>query len=133
MNRWTKDIILSPDFIVNSEGQPEEEILIVGTIGSFMGSDKVVTTDDLYKKIEELGLKLCSSRIGPELRLQYQDQPYGEYLYIGMKQIADSGGDLGIFRLYHGDDRLWLDDRWVLPGHEWGPVDAFVFSVRKQF
>jgi len=67
------------------------------------------TTENIYQKAEELGLKLCPVEVGPYYRLQYADQPTNEYLYIGMKQIADSGGDLSVFGLDRGDGGLWLD------------------------
>ena len=48
-----------------------------------------------------------------------------------MKQITDSDGDPGVFRLERDDDGLWLRDDWAEPGGEWDPSSGFVFRLRK--
>src|SRR5258708_6667307 len=101
--------------------------LKVGDLG-FQGS---ATTDQVYAKAKELGLDLCPAEIGPHLRLKYQDQPYGDYFYIGMPQISGSDGDLDVFRVSHGGGGLWLDDSWAIPANEWSPGIEFVFSLCK--
>jgi hypothetical protein len=95
------------------------------------------TTDEIYKKAEELGLELCPPETGPRLRLDYEkifnrEQPRGEYNYIAMKQITDSGGDPGVFSVHrHVDGEQWLDNYWAKPTDEWYPDDRFVFRLRK--
>lgn len=89
------------------------------------------TTDNIYKKAEELGLELCPAEVGPQYRLQYTDQPMDEYLYIAMKQIAGSGGYPRVFGLYRGGAGLYLDDRWAEPASQWGSDCGFVFRIRK--
>ncbi len=80
---------------------------------------------------EELGLELCPPQVGPELRLSYKDQTYGEYLRIAMKQITDSYGYPDVFSLGRSGGGLWLDNCWAFPDYEWRPDDGFVFRLRK--
>ena len=89
------------------------------------------TTENIFKKAQELGLELCPAEVGPQYRLQYIDQPMNEWLYIAMKQIADSGGRPRVFELGRGGDGLWLNDRWAAPEDVWAPNRQFAFRLRK--
>lgn len=89
------------------------------------------TTDNIYKKAEELGLELCPAEVGPQYRLQYTDQPADEYLYIAMKQIIASDGRPCVFELGRGGGGLCLYRAWAEPAYQWGPGNGFVFRLRK--
>lgn len=89
------------------------------------------TTDDIYKKVEELGLELCPAEVGPHYRLKYTDQPLNEWVRIGMKQIAGPSGDLNVFRLERYGDGLWLHNDWAEPTDGWNPGNELVFRLRK--
>lgn len=78
---------------------------------------------------KEMGLELCSSDVGPALRLEYSDQPAGECLYIAMKPIRSSDGVPRIFAVVHGSEGLALDAVSALPADEWAATDLFVFQV----
>ena len=57
----------------------------------------------MYKRARELGLELVPAEVGPQLRLQYKDQPIGEMLYIAMEPIAESDSkNTYVFFLTHG-------------------------------
>lgn len=89
------------------------------------------TTKELYERAKLLGLDLCPPEIGPELRLKYKDQPLGEWKYIAMKPIIDSGGHPDVFELVRDDGGLWLLSRWTNPDGPWSLVDEMVFCLRK--
>jgi len=47
----------------------------------------------IYAAAKERGLELCPAEVGPQLRLQYQDQ-LDEWLVIGMEPILGPDGTL---------------------------------------
>ncbi|OGF21620.1 hypothetical protein A2316_00950 [Candidatus Falkowbacteria bacterium RIFOXYB2_FULL_38_15] len=125
---YAQSILDSKDFITAKKSEPTDLVrLKVGDLG-LEGNP---TTDQIYQKIKELGLELCPAEVGPQYRLQYADQPTDEYLYIGMKQIAGSGGYPDVFGLRRGDAGLWLDVDWAEPARRWSSVAQFVFRLRK--
>jgi hypothetical protein len=109
---------------------PEKAHLVRLKVKDF-GFTKAPTMDEIYTKAEELGLELCSAEVGSYLRLQYADQPIGEWFLIAMEQILDPDGDLNIFDLERDDDAMWLLSYSADPGDTWGPDGEFVFRLRK--
>ena len=103
--------------------------LKVGDLGFPQG--KYPTTDEIYKRIEELGLELCPPETGPQYRIKYTNQPMGELFRVGMKQIADRDDHPYVFSLLRREDGLWLDVYWAIPTYEWYPEHEFVFRLRK--
>lgn len=127
---YVMNMLKSKDFIVLKES--EEETLIrlkVGNLG--FPKNKYPTTDEIYKRIEELGLELCPPETGPHYRLKYADQQMGEWLRIGMKQITARDGYPSVFHLERNRGGLWLNDLWTGPTDEWLPAREFVFRLRK--
>lgn len=108
----------------------EEATLIHLTVGD-LGFTGSATTDEIYKRAEDLGLELCPPDTGPNYRLKYKDQSLNEWVRIGMKQIAGSDGDLGVFSLVLYDDGLWLRSSWASPYYKLDPYNKFVFRLRK--
>ncbi len=82
---------------------------------------------DIIAKAKEFGLELCPAELGPQLRLQYKDQPNNEYLRVGMEPIVGSGGCLRVFRLFRDGSELWLGSGDGDPGDVWDADDRFVF------
>jgi len=125
------DMLKSEDFTVLKES--DSEILIrlkVGDLG--FPKNKYPTKDEIYRRIEELGLELCPPETGPYYRLKYLNQPMGEWFQIGMKQIIDRDGyPRSFFYLARYEDGLWLHGDWMSPGYEWRPDNKFVFCLRK--
>jgi len=125
---WAGDMMRKPEFVTLR--RPEKIDLVRLTIGDLGFTDNP-TTDQLYQKAQELGLELCPPEVGPELRLKYQDQPLYEFTYIGMKQIADSGGRPSVFSLARNDAGFRLGSYWANPGNHWALDMEFVFRLRK--
>jgi hypothetical protein len=118
----------NPDFITGTN--PEEAKLVRLTVAD-LGFKTSATTDQIYERAQALGLELCPADTGPNYRLQYKDQPLGEWVRIGMKQIADSAGLPFIFCLVRDVGCLWLLDGWAGPGSAWFPDGVFAFRFRK--
>ncbi|MDQ3008167.1 MAG: hypothetical protein M3Q81_01070 [bacterium] len=123
-----KEMMKNPEFTTLPEAQ---KIRLVKLKLSQLGLSGYPTTDQVYKKAQELGLELCPAEVGPQYRLQYADQPMGEWFCVGMKQITDSRGSPDVFRLVRDEDGLWLDEYWAKPDDEWIPDYECVFSLRR--
>lgn len=121
---WGNDILGKPTFTVaDSESEVDLVIRSVAELGFKNGA----TRKQIYDRALELGLQLCPSEVGPQLRLQYQDQPKGEWLLIAMEPITGSVGYLGVFLVVHGGVGRWLYASYGRPDDHWLAVDRWVF------
>jgi hypothetical protein len=59
-----------------------------------LGARVQVSLQDIYVRAISLGFELCPAEVGPALRLDYLDQPLGEFLHIAMKPVARYTGEL---------------------------------------
>lgn len=78
----------------------------------------------------QLGLELCTPDIAPNYRLEYQDQPLHERLYVAMRPIASSDGEPRIFVIGHNAGGLSLDAALARPDDKWHPNDKFMFCIQ---
>ena len=62
----------------------------------------------IYARAQQLGFGLAAAEIAPQLRLQYTDQPTGEFLIIGMEPIKRWKGELVILTVANGGAGLLL-------------------------
>jgi hypothetical protein len=63
---------------------------------------------DVYKRAKQIGLELCAAEVGPQLRLDYGNQPLGEALDIAMEPVATYNGDPTILALVNFGSGLAL-------------------------
>lgn len=124
LTNWGKDILSKTQF--SRESQAYE--LVRFTVEQ-LGLPSGATTDEIYKRAEDLGLDLCPAEVGPQLRLQY---PGKEWVLIAMKQILVRVGDPHVFDLGSSGARLKLDGRNAKPGYGWDSGREFVFRFRKE-
>jgi hypothetical protein len=116
------------NFKVTPSESPKVVTLISLTIGD-MGftTYKEPTTEQLYKRAEELGLEPCSLLVALELRLK--DQPFFEQKYVATESITGSNDHPNIFQLeYH--DGLWLSE--ADSNRYWNLSDRVVFCLPNQ-
>ncbi len=111
--------------------KPREEIKLVRLTVADLGFPNGATTQQIFNRATELGLDLCPPEVGPYYRLQYIDQPMGEWVRIGMKPIAASDGIERVFRLGPDGVESWLRSYWARPDDLWDAGRQFVFSLRK--
>jgi len=128
IGNWANDVLGKPAFTV-AESEVEVELVVVSV--AELGFKDGATRKDIYVRAEELGLYLCPPEVGPQLRLQYTDQPNGEWLIIAMEPITGSDGDLNLFVVGHGDDSRFLHARSGSPDDVWHGDGRFVFLCRK--
>jgi hypothetical protein len=67
--------------------------LVVVTVAE-LGFNHRTSLADIHQRAGKLGLELCPAEVGPLLRLQYVDQPIGEFLNVAMRPIPTYGGKL---------------------------------------
>ena len=80
---------------------------------------------DIFARAKQLGFGLAAAEVGPQLRLQYFDQPIGEFLIIGMEPIRTWTGAPIILNVANGGAGL------ILIGQD-GSADAQI-SVASRF
>lgn len=121
---WAEDILGNPAF--TSAAEEIEVDLVKVTVGE-LGFKDGARRDQIYDRVRELGLEICPPEVGPQLRLQYKDQPKGEWILVGMEPIADSGDGLLVFRVGRHDSELWLGVYRDDPGGVWLSGSQWVF------
>ena len=98
-----------------------------------LGFNGSTTLVEIYDRAKALGLELCPNEVGPQLRLEYLDQPIDEYIWVAMEPITGSDGKPHVFGVVHCLDIFFLradyHDSFSIP---WGPELQFVFRRRRQ-
>lgn len=127
---WANDILGKPAFTATTSETETEVELVVASVAE-LGFKDGATRKDIYVRAQELGLDLCPPEVGPQLRLQYTDQPKGEWLVIAMEPITDSDGSLNLFSVVHVGDVRFLRAASGSPVRFWRGDYRFVFLRRK--
>lgn len=127
MFNWAGRILDKMNFSVVLE-KKEVELVVVSI--SQLGFGRGAYLRDIYERAMKLGLELCPAEVGPQLRLQYPDQPRGEWLFIGMNPITAPSGYCFVFGVGHHNGR-WLYGLRGGPATFWLGNDRWVFLRRK--
>jgi hypothetical protein len=127
---WSADMMEQSAFTVANQ---KEQIDLVNVSITELGFDEATRYDAICARAKKHGLELCPPEVGPQLRLQYLDQPLGEWLRVAIEAIRDSDGDLNVFSVEHDDGGLWLISDYGRPNSTWPPDRRFIFRARKQF
>jgi hypothetical protein len=113
-------------------GNKEEAIEVTTMTIRELGFTDYPTTTKLFNRVKKMG-ELLPAEAGPALRLAYEDQPKGNWLYTMMEPIAGSDGDPRVFSVRRRDDgEQWLGTDWVRPGRGWRLDGEIVFRLRKE-
>jgi hypothetical protein len=64
-----------------------------------LGVESELPLADVYNRARQVGLVLCPPEVGPQLRLDYRDQPLGESLIIAMEPVKTYSGEPTILSL----------------------------------
>ena len=67
-----------------------------------------VSLASIYARAQQLGFGLAAAEVAPQLRLQYFDQPSGEFLIVGMEPIRTWKGEPVILTVANGGAGLIL-------------------------
>jgi len=121
LEELANEIIGRPAFAL-SRTKTEVDLVVLSISELGFGTQKP-SINNIYARAESLGFELCPAEVGPQLRLQYLDQPPGELLHIAMQPIARYNGDLVDLDIENG---LW---GLVLFGYKVGPVTDMYSSA----
>lgn len=110
----------------------ESEFNLVKVSVEELGCTHRPTYNEVCLQAVRLGLHECPAQVGPQLRLQYLDQPEGEWLTIGMEPIEGYGGIkyvFGVARTSRISDKGGLSVCHInkTGALTWRPQDVFVF------
>lgn len=86
----------------------EASVTLVKVRVSDLGFHEDGTLKEIYQEAEKKGYKLCSMEMAVQLRLQYENQPMGEMLMVGMEPYRDVVGSFQVFLLAHNKSGQWL-------------------------
>jgi hypothetical protein len=100
-----EQILARPAFAMNPA---EVDVDLVVVSAAELGTPTETSLADVYARAQERGLALAPAEVGPQLRLQYFDQPIGEFLHVGMNPIKTWSGEPAIFVLVNGGAGLIL-------------------------
>ena len=88
-----------------------------------------VSLAEVYRRARQAGLELCPAEVGPQLRLDYRNQPLGEALDIAMEPVATYGGEPTILTLANWGTGLLLIGRDGRPESTLFRKSRFVFAL----
>jgi hypothetical protein len=124
---WASQII---DKVTVAKTEAEIDLVVL-SVGD-LGFKRATRYDAICARAKELGFQLCPDEVGPALRLDYSDQPNGEWLRVAMESLAGSVGVLGLFGVDRDGGGRWLHSGYGFPVDAWGPDDRFVFSLPRK-
>ena len=120
-----QDIFARPGFTL-SRSKAELDLVVVSVVELGL-IEETSSLENIYSRAHELGLALAPADTGPQLGLQYFDQPVGEFLYVGTEPIKAKRGDANIFIVANGGAGLLLLDEEVRASVQFFPSSQFVF------
>jgi hypothetical protein len=100
-----EQILARPAFTLNPVNV---DVDLVVVSGAELGMPTESSLADVYARAQAHGLALAPAEVGPLLRLQYLDQPVGEFLHVGMTPINTWAGEPVILVLVNGGAGLIL-------------------------
>jgi hypothetical protein len=104
------------------------ELAVLSAADLGMESDRAALAE-VYQRARQAGLDLCPAEVGPQLRLEYRNQPLGEALDIAMEPVATYGGEPTILTLANWGTGLLLIGREGRPKSMVFRKSRFVFAL----
>jgi hypothetical protein len=104
------------------------ELAVLSAADLGMESDRASLAEG-YQRARQAGLDLCPAEVGPQLRLEYRNQPLGEALDIAMEPVATYGGEPTILTLANWGTGLLLIGRDGRPESMVFRKSRFVFAL----
>lgn len=74
-----------------ADGERSVELAVVSA-GALGAAGRGASLGELAERARQCGLALCPAEVAPQLRLQYRDQPVGEFLRVAMAPVVVEHG-----------------------------------------
>ena len=101
-----EEILARPTFTL---GATKTDVELVAVSAAELGfQTDTASLADIYARAQQLGFGLAAAEVAPQLRLQYFDQPIGEFFLIGMEPIKTWEGEPVILTVANGGAGLVL-------------------------
>jgi hypothetical protein len=97
-----------------------------------LGVETESPLSEVYQRATQLGLALCPPEVGPQLRLDYRDQPVGESLLVAMEPVKTYHGEPTILSLMNFGSGLALVGSDGRPESMVSGYLRFVFALPKR-
>jgi hypothetical protein len=120
-----EEMLVAPEFTLS--GVATTLNLSVVSVSALGLAGENVALNDIYAQAQKLGFALCPAEVGPQLRLQYFEQPIGEFLDIAMAPIRMRDGPSGMFGVGNGGAGLLLIGEEVSADTKFYQLSRFVF------
>jgi hypothetical protein len=82
--------------------------LVLRSVAELGFGTQGATLAEIHARALLLGLELCPEEVGPQLRLQYRNQPVGQFLHIAMRPQRTYHGEMIDFTLANAGAGLAL-------------------------
>jgi hypothetical protein len=100
-----EEILARPAFTVSAT---KTDVALIAVSAAELGfQTDTASLADIYARAQQLGFGLAAAEVAPQLRLQYFDQPIGEFL-VGMEPIKTWKGEPVILTVANGGAGLAL-------------------------
>lgn len=120
-----EEVLARPAFTLSAT---KAEVELVAVSAAELGFDtETASLGQIYARARQLGFELAAAEIAPQLRLQYFDQPIGEFLIIGTEPIKTWKGDPVILTVANGGAGLILIGQDGSGDSEISVVSRFLF------
>jgi hypothetical protein len=126
---YARSLITNSHFTTLPVSQTVDTVVLhVGALGL----PENPTLNQIYRKVQELGLELCPAEVGPHFFLQHTPKPDEDYYYVGMGENNDLLSDTyKVFTLNWRNEGLFLEGRFIFErDHFWSPI-KFIFILPK--
>lgn len=120
-----EQILVTPEFVLSCTAMSLD--LVAMSLPELGFAGEKVQLREIYAQAQKLGFALPAAEVGPQLRLQYLDQPVGEFLVVAMAPIRTRTGASSIFIVANGGAGLLLLGAEVNANTEYYASSRFVF------
>jgi hypothetical protein len=102
------ELLARPAFTLSATKTSVELFAVSAAELGFQTDTDTASLTDIYARAQQLGFRLAAAEVAPQLRLQYFEQPIGEFLIIGMEPIKTWNGEAVILTVGNGGTGLIL-------------------------